>query len=398
MLQQLFPGAELPVMAMVAADKASHMTSAMSQTFVVPGGPSPRRLPATWPLDRIVAGLNELQPDVLTGYSSMVHQLTREAAAGRLRITPRAIATTSEPLLPETREAVAAVWQAPLFNGFGSTEGLMGGSCSAGRGLHLSDDLFVIEPVDAHGNPVPPGGRAAKVYLTSLYNRTQPLIRYELTDEIVVLDGRARAGRASSASRTSRAVSTTRSRTPTVRACTHSSSVRARTRARRGRIPGPPDGAGRGRAGALPGTGRSGANRRGATDRSALRRARRRRGLGHARRRARSTGHREAPPLRPARVTSLPDHLPILDRRGARRVREPVYVERELTAPVDLCDARGRLNPEAVGFARQPLVRANLSGHWPRKKRWNFWNWIGPECVLSVTLADIDLASSACSR
>jgi hypothetical protein len=92
-------------------------------------------------------------------------------------------------------------------------------------------------------------------------------------------------------------------------------------------------------------------------------------------------------------VRPLPDHLPILDRRGARRVRDPVYVERELVAPVDLCDARGRLNPAAVGFARRPLVRANLSGHWPRKKRWNFWNWIGPECVLSVTLADIDLAS-----
>jgi hypothetical protein len=70
-----------------------------------------------------------------------------------------------------------------------------------------------------------------------------------------------------------------------------------------------------------------------------------------------------------------------------------VYVERELTQPVDLCDERGLLNPEAVGFARRPLVRANLSGHWPRKKRWNFWNWIGPDCVFSVTLADIDLAS-----
>ena len=89
----------------------------------------------------------------------------------------------------------------------------------------------------------------------------------------------------------------------------------------------------------------------------------------------------------------LPDHLPILDRPGTRRIHEPVYVEREITAPVDLCDARGRLNPEAVGFARQPLVRANLAGHWPRKKRWNFWNWIGPDCVFSVTLADVDLAS-----
>ncbi len=94
-----------------------------------------------------------------------------------------------------------------------------------------------------------------------------------------------------------------------------------------------------------------------------------------------------------ATVPPLPNHLPILDRPGARRTREPVYVERELTAPVDLCDGRGRLAPAAVGFARHPVIRANLSGHWPRKKRWNFWNWIGPEGVFSVTLADIDLAS-----
>jgi hypothetical protein len=88
----------------------------------------------------------------------------------------------------------------------------------------------------------------------------------------------------------------------------------------------------------------------------------------------------------------LPDHLPILDRSG-RALAGAVYVERELTAPVDLCDAGGRLNPAAVGFSRQPLVRANLAGHWPRKKRWNFWNWIAPDFVFSVTLADIDYTS-----
>jgi hypothetical protein len=91
-------------------------------------------------------------------------------------------------------------------------------------------------------------------------------------------------------------------------------------------------------------------------------------------------------------VWQLPDHLPILDRPGARRVG-PVYAEHEITLPVDLCDARGRLNPAAVGFARTPLFRANLAGHWPRKKRWNFWNWIAPDFVFSVTLADIDYAS-----
>jgi phenylacetate-coenzyme A ligase PaaK-like adenylate-forming protein len=36
-------------------------------------------------------------------------------------------------------------------------------------------------------NPVSIGERAAKVYLTNLYDLTTPLIRYELTDEVTVL-------------------------------------------------------------------------------------------------------------------------------------------------------------------------------------------------------------------
>jgi hypothetical protein len=71
----------------------------------------------------------------------------------------------------------------------------------------------------------------------------------------------------------------------------------------------------------------------------------------------------------------------------------PYYEERELTEPVDLCAEQGALNPEAVGWSRFPLVRANLTGSWPRKKKWNFWNWISPRFVFSVTLADIDYAS-----
>jgi hypothetical protein len=91
--------------------------------------------------------------------------------------------------------------------------------------------------------------------------------------------------------------------------------------------------------------------------------------------------------------TRLPDYMPIVKARMARGDYTPHYEERELTDPVDLCDERGLLNPEAVGWSRSPLIRANLSGHWPRKKKWNFWNWISPDFVLTITLADIDYAS-----
>jgi hypothetical protein len=89
----------------------------------------------------------------------------------------------------------------------------------------------------------------------------------------------------------------------------------------------------------------------------------------------------------------LPEYMPVVRANMASQDYPCRYQERELTEPVDLCDARGALNPEAVGWSRRPLVRANLSGHWLRKKKWNFWNWISPRFVFSVTLADIDYAS-----
>jgi hypothetical protein len=89
----------------------------------------------------------------------------------------------------------------------------------------------------------------------------------------------------------------------------------------------------------------------------------------------------------------LPDHLPIVSSRLGRDGHRPVYEEREIITPVDLCTSDGRLDPAAIGWSRRPLVRANLRGHWPRKKRWNFWNWIAPRFVFSVTLADVDYAA-----
>ncbi|WP_280500017.1 DUF2804 domain-containing protein [Nocardia farcinica] len=70
-------------------------------------------------------------------------------------------------------------------------------------------------------------------------------------------------------------------------------------------------------------------------------------------------------------------------------------IERELTAPVDLCDARGRLNPAAVGWSRQPLHRANLARAWGRKKRWDYWCVTAPDLYAAITYADIDYLGTA---
>jgi phenylacetate-CoA ligase len=90
--------------AMVGARDAGHMTSAMPQTFANPMV-DVALFPVTQPIDQIVAGLNAYQPVTLMGYPSMLALLAVEARAGRLRILPRRITTTSEPLLPEVRRA-----------------------------------------------------------------------------------------------------------------------------------------------------------------------------------------------------------------------------------------------------------------------------------------------------
>jgi hypothetical protein len=66
------------------------------------------------------------------------------------------------------------------------------------------------------------------------------------------------------------------------------------------------------------------------------------------------------------------------------------YHEPELTQPLNLCDPHGNLNPAAIGWSRHPLHHCNLKGHWPRKKRWNYWAIVSPSHLFSVTLSNID--------
>jgi hypothetical protein len=75
--------------------------------------------------------------------------------------------------------------------------------------------------------------------------------------------------------------------------------------------------------------------------------------------------------------------LPELSPAGLHR-------EPELTEPVQLCDSRGRLLRASVGWSPHPLHTCNLSGHWPRKKRWNFWGVTSDKCLFSATLAGLD--------
>lgn len=71
----------------------------------------------------------------------------------------------------------------------------MAGECLEHCGRHVWEDLVILEPVDEHNRPVPPGTPSHRVLLTNLWCRAQPLIRYELDDSVTFAEGSNPAGR-----------------------------------------------------------------------------------------------------------------------------------------------------------------------------------------------------------
>jgi phenylacetate-CoA ligase len=178
------------------SDRPAHISGALHAFAHDPSSPV-LHLPMTTPLASIVAQLNAFQPTLIQGYPTALNLLVAEARAGRLRIDPSVVRTSGELLTSATRRAARELWDTEIVDNWGASEGVSTTSCSLGA-MHLPDDLVIIEPVDERGRPVAPGQRASKIYFTSLYNLSQPLIRYEITDSMVVQTGPCACGSAHS--------------------------------------------------------------------------------------------------------------------------------------------------------------------------------------------------------
>jgi len=146
------------------------------------------------PTQELVRDLNAFAPTVLITYPTAASLLADEARAGRLRIAPREIWTGGETLGPAVRAHIEDSLGGVLRNSYGASEFLaMGWECAHGH-MHLNADWVILEPVDEHHRPVPPGVSPHAVLLTNLANTLQPLIRYELCDHVTVHAERCTCG------------------------------------------------------------------------------------------------------------------------------------------------------------------------------------------------------------
>ena len=146
-----------------------------------------RVFPADLTIDRMVEQFNAYQPDRIVGYASIVQELCAQALDGRLHIRPHRISTNSEPLFPEAREMAKEAWGINIHTSWGSVEIGMGATeGDAFQGATLAEDFLIFEPVDDHNQPVGDFPQADRLLVTKLYGHAMPIIRYEMTDTVII--------------------------------------------------------------------------------------------------------------------------------------------------------------------------------------------------------------------
>ena len=121
------------------------------------------------------AALKRYRPDVIVASQSPEFARFRPGRPGPV-FTPLDH-HRAEKLHPFQRTLIERVFQAPVFETYGSRDALIGAECERHAGLHLSQENLYVGIVDDDGQPTP-AGEEGNVVITDLFNLGMPFIRY----------------------------------------------------------------------------------------------------------------------------------------------------------------------------------------------------------------------------
>lgn len=125
------------------------------------------------PLTEWIRQIKEFKPNMVIGYPSAIKILGELVEHGEVEADVFRIVSCGEPLGASLRNYLEATFEAEIVNIYGASESLaLGVEMNHKEGMYLFDDLNYIEV--EHG----------VMYLTSLYNFVQPLIRYRISDQL----------------------------------------------------------------------------------------------------------------------------------------------------------------------------------------------------------------------
>lgn len=124
-----------------------------------------------------------LRPRVVRGYGSSLVIFARYIKkVGFHPKSIKAVLTTGEVLMPNYRKELEEVFQAPVYDAYGAGDGgIVAHECPYRNGLHLSEELCIIEITDKNGGLLP-DGQVGFVTTTDLENYAFPFLRYHVGD------------------------------------------------------------------------------------------------------------------------------------------------------------------------------------------------------------------------
>jgi len=130
-----------------------------------------------------VAKWKRARPTLLRGHSHSIYILASFCLKhGVDTVRPNAIISSSMMLLPSERRVIEKAFACKVTDLYGCEEvGLIATECEKHDGMHIDMENNYIELLDQQGNPAAPGVDGA-VVVTSLLNRSMPLIRYKMGD------------------------------------------------------------------------------------------------------------------------------------------------------------------------------------------------------------------------
>lgn len=137
------------------------------------------------PMYEMVKKLNHFQPHILNGYSSGIYLLALEQLEGSLNIHPVRITGSADHLTEEMRQIIKKAFNIDPVNYYSSAESILGVQSNLDADMILFSNLNIFEIVNEKMNDVAEG-EVGKLILTPLYKYTQPLIRYEINDNLLL--------------------------------------------------------------------------------------------------------------------------------------------------------------------------------------------------------------------
>lgn len=144
--------------------------------------------------DSLIEKLNDFRPTTLVSTPTTLDLLALKAEQLRLDQLIQVVAN-SETMTRNVRARLAEAYKVPVLDNYGSGECLfLTNGCHTDPGVHVNADWAILEVVDEQNKPVPAGEFGHKVLLTNLANTTQPIIRYEIRDRVMMATSRCNCG------------------------------------------------------------------------------------------------------------------------------------------------------------------------------------------------------------